>query len=180
VTRTVSTNTMSGGAREGFVRDSRILEPHTSSRPWTPFSKPSKAANTSPPRSSGASVLSTSSSWRKRSSYFFKRSRSDAQHLHHHLPQQSAKVPTNASDSRPTTAHSSQPPLRRKTEPLGNVRNSILGTRRRNPPPVPRAQGDSNATLVRHDSVAAEATSFRSFKSEDECKQPLSPKAIIR
>jgi hypothetical protein len=130
-----------------------------SSKAWTPFAKDSDA---SPPRSSAASVRSL----RKRTSFFFGRSRSDASSSRQSAPTRPATA--KESDDIPQLPHGQpedQP--RRKTEPLDATRTSILGTRKQKPISTSQERSDSKTLLPkRNDSVAS---STQSFKSQDEC-----------
>ncbi len=143
---------------------------HGSSRPWTSFSKNSSRSHTNEVDSSAASIRSSSSRLRKRSSNFFGRSHSEA-----------SKAQQGGLSRSVSSAQVYQQPSRSKTEPFDLLRSTIFGSRRREPPMLQSHFANSNESLTRQDSVATSPSlaSRDTFKTEGECKLSLTTATIF-
>ena len=138
---------------------------------WSPYAATlAKPVKNTPPQSSSESVRSRTS-LRDKTTSFFSRSRSTTGPTRHSPSQPSTGV-DYVSAPRPHTARSATSSPQR-TEPLGTIRHSILGSRRRDQ--HLESINRSNATIsslssARNDSVSSAGR--ESFRKEEECTLP--------
>lgn len=146
---------------------------HISSRPWTALSRSAAPSNSDAPQSSSSSIRSL----RKRGSFFFGRSRSDASKARLNQQPTSPPVQEEEEPSRPPTAYSNQT-ARSKADSLHALRDTLLGGRRRPPPPPPISASDDSvpslySTRKEPTPSVPAARSVPEFQSGDQCEMAL-------